>query len=113
MTRYETILLLLSASLLWPLASLATESDSEEATPGATSAAPSSSAIPVIPSVGMTMKAARDLLQFETTNERLIGGGCGMLQILTNEDESIRVIGVGGVVTSVNNSNHQKRQGQE
>jgi len=91
MTRYETKTFLLLASLLFPVTGLSTELIAEETPASANSNNVKTDVIPELPAVGMTMKAARDLLKLETTNERLIGGGCGMLQILTNEDESLRV----------------------
>lgn len=100
---------LLAACLLFPVVGRATESLTEDASTGVNSATVMFSPIPVLPAVGMSMKTARELLRFESMEEQLVGGACGMLQILTNEDESIRVIGVGGVVTSVNDSGNQRK----
>lgn len=54
-----------------------------------------------MPEIGMPMSIARELLFGQNMKEQLIGGACGMLEVLSSEDNSIRIIGVGGVVTSV------------
>jgi len=54
-----------------------------------------------LPRIGMSMETVRQLLTDKNTNEELIGGACGMLEVISSDDNSLRVIGVGGVVTSV------------
>lgn len=54
----------------------------------------------IIPQIGMSMAAARELMPKDGIREELVGA-CGIMKALTSHDNSTRVIGLNGVVVSV------------
>jgi hypothetical protein len=60
--------------------------------------------------VGMSLEEALDVLGKAPDSESEIGAACGMLDVLTWEDDGTRLISVDGTVTSIFEGNNSKSQ---
>jgi hypothetical protein len=60
--------------------------------------------------VGMSLEEALDVLGKDPDSETEIGAACGMLDVLTWDDDGTRLISVDGTVTSIFEGNNSESQ---
>ncbi len=60
--------------------------------------------------VGMSLEEALELLGKDPDSESEIGAACGMLDVLTWDEEGTRLISVDGTVTSIHDTNSSESQ---